>query len=481
MRLIGLRTIKTAISVGICCLIFIILRAIEYSCGSEFKFSYVLYSPFFAGIATAYSLYPDKKRSLSQAKNRIIASLIGGLIGILLVVIYEAIGGDTSWPLIYNGNQRAYEYILPFFLVATFTVLIIVTSNVLKQSQAAFVAILTFISVTLNPNATISSVYGEWLFGLNRILSTIIGVLVALFVNLFHIPFRKKNDDLLFCIGIEGLLKTDYESIKGFMNYKMNHMDYIGANCTLYTTRTPTTFMPLLSNVSISAPVICCSGAALYDTKNLKFIKTVPFEKEDVKALDDYFKSTNVSAFKNYVIDDVLHIYNGKIDNMAEKLYIKSKKNAQYTNVDILDVSNNDNVLYYLLIEEKNVVEKLLENIKKEKIYDKLTIQIYDYFDTDSKLVPDYKYVKIYSKEVEKLEVLKDYAKENNLRTVGLTTCEIANSLLKNVDYSVTFATNVEAKDYATILVNSISYDKLFKTMNKMFYSKKYAKKENLK
>ena len=105
MKRIGLRTLKTAICVFICAMIYVILRFIDDKSKTDFHFSYVLYSPFFAGIATAYSLYPDKKRSLIQAKNRIIASLIGGLIGILLVVIYELIT-KSSWPHIFDASNE---------------------------------------------------------------------------------------------------------------------------------------------------------------------------------------------------------------------------------------------------------------------------------------------------------------------------------------------------------------------------------------
>ena len=236
MKRIGLRTLKTAICVFICAMIYVILRFIDDKSGTDFHFSYVLYSPFFAGIATAYSLYPDKKRSLIQAKNRIIASLIGGLIGILLVVIYELIT-KSSWPHIFDASKEFYEFIIPFILVGIITIIVIHTAVLLNQKNAAFVAVLTFISITLNPNDLISSEYGEWLFGFNRILSTIIGVLVALIVNLFKIPHRTKNKDLLFCVGIEDILKSDNATMKGFMNYKLNHMSYIGANCTLFTTR----------------------------------------------------------------------------------------------------------------------------------------------------------------------------------------------------------------------------------------------------
>ena len=143
-------------------------------------------------------MYPGKKKSLEQAKNRCVASLIGGIIGIILVSIYELIGGKGSWPTL--SEMKLVKFILPYTLTALISIVVVVVGVALKQRPAVFVSILTFLSVTVNPNATISNTWGEWVFGLNRILSTIIGVLVALGVNCFRLPHRDKNKELLLSL-----------------------------------------------------------------------------------------------------------------------------------------------------------------------------------------------------------------------------------------------------------------------------------------
>ncbi len=483
MTRIGLRAVKTAIAVFICALIYIILRAIDDASGVEFHFSYVMYSPFFAGIATAYSMHPDKKSSFRQAKNRIVASLIGGLIGIVLVVVYELIVGQNTWPHVFHDVSQgvsAVDFIIPYLLVGIVTVIVVHTAVVLDQKPAAFVAVLTFISVTLNPNDKISAAYGEWLFGFNRILSTIIGVLVALAVNLFHMPHKNRNKDLMFCVGLEKLLKSDNEKMKGYMNYKMNNLNYIGANVALFTTRIPSTFMPLLDDIEINQPVICFSGAAIYDPKTLEFSYKVIMDDESRNYLDNYFKEIKVSPFKNYIIDNVHHIFNDEINNMGEELYKASRKNKAYSSFDEIDCSSKGEFIYYLVIEEKTIVEKLKKEIENGPFKDKLLVQIYDYFDSNDDLVPELKYAKIYNKKIEDLEGLKEYAKEHDFRIVGLTASPLSNHLLRNSEYKVTYSTNEEAVPYSDIVIDAKkSYDDLFKTMHRMYYSKKYSRKQS--
>ncbi len=473
---VGMRTIKTAISIFICLMIFLLLKTIEYIPGVEQDFAFKWYNPFFAGIATAYSVYPNKKKSFEQAKIRCVASLIGGIIGILLVCIYELICGNGSWPTLVG--TKLVDFILPYTLVAMVSILVVVVGVGLNQRPAIFVAILTFLSVTVNPNATISSTWGEWVFGINRILSTIVGVLIALSINCFRLPRFNKNRDLLFCVGIEGILAHDKDKIKGFMNYKLNNLVSLGVNCTLFTTRTPTTFMYLLEDVQINNPIICCSGAALYDAKTLKYLykEEIPYDTE--KELDKYLEEMDVTPFKNYIVDDVLHIYCKKIDNIGERLYMESKKNAPYCSYQSEKEITDKNILYYLLVEKKEKVNQIVKDLESGDFKDKVIVQIYDCFDNHND-VEDYKYIKIYSKKVEELNVLKKYCADKNFRIVGLTSNMLSNHLLKNSRYAVTYYNNTSAKDDADIVLNSNSYDEMFKLISKMYYSKKYRNQES--
>ena len=131
-----------------------------------------------------------------------------------------------------------------------------------------------------------------------------------------------------------------------------------------------------------------------------------------------------------------------------------------------------------LLIEKKEIIEKLKIDIENSPLKDKVIVQIYDYFDSNDDLVSDLKYAKIYNKKIEDLEGLKEYAKEHNFRIVGLTVSPLSNHLLKNSEYKVTYSTNVDAIPYSNIVIDaSKSYDDLFKAMHRMYYSKKFSKK----
>ena len=470
---IGLRTIKTSISILICLGIYLGLKCLELNPNVPENFAFIIFNPFFASIATAYSIYPNKKKSVEQAKNRCVASFIGGFVGIFITLAFEFISG-YDWPSALSSS--IVDLLIPYSLVAIFTILVIIIGVKLDQRPAIFVSILTFLSVTVNPNAVIATNFGVWLFGLNRILSTIIGVLVALAVNLFRLPHKTRNKDLLFTIGIEGMLKDESDSFEGYRNYKLNSLVYNKMNCTLYTTRIPSTFMYILDDVKINNPIVCCSGAALYDASKHTYLKTEPIKYEDSLLIDNYLKTLNVTPFKNYIIHDVLNIFVESLDNVGEILYANKYKNAPYCNFIFGNNPNKDDVLYYLLVEEADMTEQIVNELRTGPLKDKIIVQIYDCFETDIS-VSELKYIKIYSKKVEELNVLKEYAKENDFRIVGLTTNHISNMLLKNSDIAVTYSSNKEAIEFSDVILNSNSYDELFRVIARIYYSRKYKKR----
>ena len=488
---IGLRTIKTAISIGIGMLIYILMKALDtvitrggvplYDTVSGFRFSDI-FSPFFSGIAATYSLYPSKKETLSQAKNRVVASLLGGLVGIGLTILYGLIGKISgndffTWPNL-GDKFTIVQYIIPYTLVALGVIVVIVIGNFVHKKSAIFVGILTFISVTINPMGMIvdrynqtASFLGEAVFGFNRILSTIMGVIIAIGVNFFRLPHKYKNDDMVFYVGIEGLLKKDNETLTGYFKYKMIEAAERGIPCSIFTTRAPMTFMHLVDDVKVTLPICCMSGAALYDSYNKKFLYLDYIEDESKIKLDKFFKEKDLHPFKNYVFNDSVIITIDDINVGYNKAYFDSRKDSAYCNIINTD-QYDDKVLYYLFLDEEEKINEIIEEFKKANLYDELFLSIgncYEEFGKGKNL----KYLKVYDKTVRDLKGFKEYLKENNKKLVSLTSDSTTNYLLDASDYKATFKDNVTAKDVDLYLNN---YKELFFRIKRIYYSKKTRK-----
>ncbi len=463
---IGMRTIKTAIAIGICLFIYILLELIATIPGVKPDLAIKWYNPFFGGLATAYSMQSSKAKSIEQAKNRCIASLIGGIVGIVLIFVYELAGG--IWPALVDVSLENWNFLLPYLLIAIFSILVVILGNLFHQPQAIFVSLLTFLSVTVNPGTTVPN--WEFQFGINRILSTIIGVLVALGVNFMHIPHFHKNKNMLFCIGMEGILKNDNDSFRGYLGYKLNSFNEEGINYTFFTTRTPATFMNLAKSYQLDKPIICMSGAAIYNPVTNHYLATAPFSSVQSDELRLLLKLEDITPFINTIENDVHYIYASCINNEAEALYESEKKNAGYVNYIQGEPKKGVEVLYFLLLEEAHKIDEIISRLNASKLKDAIEIQVYEFLDT-TKTNKKLKYIKIYSSKVRELKAFRDYVSLNNHYVVSLATDDNAKYLALHSDYLITIPkASPEVLKRASKVITNDSYDKLFKEMHHLYY-----------
>ncbi|MGO4988167.1 FUSC family protein [Gallicola sp. Sow4_E12] len=154
---IGLRTTKTVIAVFLCFAI------------DAFRTGGV---PFYAAIAAVLCIQKDMENSWKFAKNREIATIIGGLWGMFYLFIENT--------FLSIDPEIIRELIISLMLIP-----IIHFSVWIKQKNATYLMCVVFLSVTITHGDDVSPF---WFAG-NRILDTSIGIGVALIVN--YIPFEK--------------------------------------------------------------------------------------------------------------------------------------------------------------------------------------------------------------------------------------------------------------------------------------------------
>ncbi len=158
----GLRILKTGIAVMLCVI------------SAYFRGAYAL--PFYSSIAAILCTQKDSKAGRKAGLNRMIATLIGGAYGYLICLLSIATGLQNS----------------PFFhnLLAGFAVMpLIYITVLLKQSQVAYIACVVSLSISLthgrDPNPLA--------FALNRVIDTLIGVVIAVIVN--ELPFLRRRPE----------------------------------------------------------------------------------------------------------------------------------------------------------------------------------------------------------------------------------------------------------------------------------------------
>lgn len=148
---IGGRTIKTVIAVFLCFLVDFLRKSGE---------------PFYGAIAAILCIQQNSKDSFSVAVNREIATIIGGIWGMIILFIEK------------NIYCIPHE-LLRYLFLSLMLIPIINFSVFIKQEKGTFLMCVVFLCITVVHGNDVNPLT----FGLNRILDTTIGIVIALGIN----------------------------------------------------------------------------------------------------------------------------------------------------------------------------------------------------------------------------------------------------------------------------------------------------------
>jgi len=146
MQKIGMRNIKTAISVFLC---IIILRVFHNT------------FPFYACIAAVITMQSTVHDSFTTGKNRMIGTIIGALCGLIFALI--------------SPNN--------IFLTSIGIVFVIYFSNLFNRKNSISIACVVFLAIMTNLTQVTPLFYS-----INRVIETFIGIFVSVLVNYLIYP-----------------------------------------------------------------------------------------------------------------------------------------------------------------------------------------------------------------------------------------------------------------------------------------------------
>lgn len=148
----GSRNIKTALSVLVCLIFWP--------------------NSLFAAIAAVICVQGTVENSLVIGINRLIGTLLGGILGIVFLYIANGLNLQNFLPLI----------------VSIGVLLIIYICNIIKKPSACSIASITLISILVS-----QSYNNPLMYSIRRIIETAFGVIVAILINKYIHPPKEKN------------------------------------------------------------------------------------------------------------------------------------------------------------------------------------------------------------------------------------------------------------------------------------------------
>ena len=400
MPKIGMRIVKTAIAVFLCFLIDLLRNHQGV--------------PFYSAIAAILCMQPFVSNSVKVAFNRSVGTFIGGLFGMLVLL------AERAW--LPKGMP-----ILQYLIVSLCIVVLIYLTVVLKKTSASYITCVVFLSVTISHGADVN----PYLFAINRIIDTLIGIAVSLAVNAARLP-RRKDQNTLFITGLDGVLWEQEKPLSSFSKIRLTHLLNQGAKITVATDRTPASFLPLIGEIPFSLPVIAMNGAALYHipSNTYAYCKTIPRDLTD--RLQSLFEQREVNCFTQAVIHDVLHVYYTRFTNEAQEDLYRIRHGGAREIYACACLPGGHEAVCLMVIETGAMVRRLYEAIEALPFSGQLRLVC-----RADRLHPQYSILEIYSAAAtlaSAADILKARSGAASITVFSHNVNEL--SLIRHADYS---------------------------------------------
>ena len=379
---VGNRIIKSAVGVLLCWCVYL-LRGRNGI-------------PFYSMLAALWCIQPYINKTFSMALQRTVGTLIGAAFGLITIVL-EIFVFDI------------YDRPVGFLVVALMIIPVIYTTLLIKRPNASYFSCVVFLSITVNHIMD----ENPYLFVLNRVLDTFIGIAIGMLVNSARVP-RRRVKDVLFTAELDDMLSPISEQLTAFSKIEINRMLSEGLKFTLVTMRTPASLMSILSDVNLSLPVVVMNGAALYDFRENSYVKAYIISRDSCERVRAVVNAAGMNVFTNALCDDSLVIYYDKLENEAEQKIFSSLKKSPYRNYLNRPPQPKDRVIYLMIIDRSEKIAGLFEELKGSEIGSLLKMITYP-----SQDYPGFSYIKIYNKNAG-----KQHMTEILCREYGIDNCK---------------------------------------------------------
>ena len=369
----GQRIIRSVIAVGLCFLVYL-LR------GSRGI-------PFYSAIAVLQCMQPYAGNMKKVARTRMLGTLIGAFWGVILILIEY-----------YFMDEAVRTGPVGFLVVSIFTGIVIYSTVVMRVPETAYFSGVVFLCVTVaHGNDT-----DPWMFALNRIIDTLIGILVAVLVNNLHLP-RRKNRDILFVSSIGNTIIGPEQKLTPYSKFELNWLIDEGMNFTVSTHETPARVRELLDGVHLKLPIIAMAGSVLYDLDKMEYISVKHISEDHARRMYDFIRGAGYPCFVTVIEDQLLVIQYDELGNKGMRELYQIRRMNPHRNYVRLAEPVFENAVYLLVVDTDERAAALYDRLMKQPWSGDYRIIM-----SNDDATPGYQRLRIYDANVSRATMLEE-------------------------------------------------------------------------
>lgn len=329
---LGQRIIKTAAAIFICLIIYM-LQGFHGSVTS-------------CAVTALIVMQPHVEDSRTFALERLFGTFLGaawGLMFLLLMRTFPALG---------------YYRVGAYLLMSLFVVLALYSTVVLKRSSTATQVTIVMLGIILAwPN-----VHSPVTQTLENFADTIVGTVVAIAVNVFHLP-RRKHPEYLFFVRTMDIVPDRFRQIPSSVHIALENLLRDGAKICLVSRWAPAFIVSQMGLLELNVPMIIMDGAALYDVRENKYLDVFPIPKENADRLRSILAGFGVGCNIYTVNERALSIYTEGPANEAERKEFETMKRSPYRHYADGMYREDDYIVFLRVIDTKEKIRELAYRI----------------------------------------------------------------------------------------------------------------------
>ena len=327
---IGARMLKTAVAVFLC-LAFYCLRGYR---GEDM--------PSEAAVTAIICMQPYVRDSRDYALNRLAGTMIGAGWGLLFLLLLLAAPRLTA------------NLYLVYALMAVGVLLSLYTSVAFRKPDASSLSAIVFLCIVV----TFPDIDAPLRQAADRFLGVVVGTAVAVGVNVFHLP-RRKRPELVFFVDTADLVPDRYSQIAPAVLFRLNSLLLEGAKICLSSSHAPAFFTSQVSTAPLNLPMIVMNGAAIYDPRKNRYLTTEPIPARAAERLGEHLDRMGRSYFLYTVHKNKTCIFHRGVTTPLEQSVLDSLRRSPYRSYLDEEVYAPDEVVCVKLIDAEGEIDSL--------------------------------------------------------------------------------------------------------------------------
>ena len=337
---LGRRIVKTAIAVFLCLMIY---HVRGYETGSM---------PTEAAITAIICMQPYVRDAGKYALDRLTGSLIGTVWALLFLLVL------MNFPILSITKVTLYAFMSFGVLLSIYTAVVFRITEVAGLAAIIYICIISGYPDIEDPLRSAAV----------RIFDINVGAIVAILVNITHLP-RRKEKNRVFFVRTKDLVPDRFSRIPPAVLVRLNYLFNDGAKISLISEHAPAFFLLQMREAKLTVPMIVMDGAGIYDVNSNEFLyaETIPTEESD------RIKTRLAALGCSYFIYTIHHnktciFHQGRITEQ-EKVIYDNMKRSPYRNYLEGEVYEPDEVVYYKIIATDGMIagmEAALRNLMSD-------------------------------------------------------------------------------------------------------------------